>query len=267
MFRIVAVLLTIGAVSGAHQIQHPPAEQVPKTSGDAGVNAEQVASPAPAFDVEQQMLVDFALERFERAGLELPSDLRITFPTDKASCFDYGGVYVRSKVEVRICRPSDTTMIHELAHAWIETTLTGEKRTEFMELRELDTWTGGEDWDTRGAEQSAEILTWALMDRDITHRWLVPGPNNTLVETFRLLKIDNSSYPELVEAYRLLTGAHPIDRHAPVTSSSDVSVSPEARRAGLGEASDVGGLRQNGVIVSPEAVRRGFDLPSDGRTG
>lgn len=126
-----------------------------------------------------------------------------------------------------------------------------------MELRGLDTWTGGEDWDARGTEQSAEVLTWALMDRDITHRWLVPGPNSTFVETFRLLKIDKSSHKDLVDAYRLLTGTDPVDRHARLSTGPDVA-SPEVRRFGLGDVSEVGNLRHDGVIVSPEAVQRAF---------
>ena len=220
MFRIIAILLVASTLSGVEGPQENPA--------------------AAGLDQQQHQLVDFALERFANAGLELPSDLKISFPTDQAKCFGYGGIYVPTEVEVRICRPSDTTMVHELAHAWLETTLTDEERKAFLELRGLNMWAGGDEWDQRGAEQSAEILTWALMDRDITVRWLVPGPNSTPVETFRLFKIENSTYEELVAAYQLLTGSDPVDRNSrslAVETVSDLS-SPEARRSGPTLTSD-----------------------------
>lgn len=219
---------------------------------------QPTGSDGSDWDQPQNQLVDFALERFAKAGLQLPSELEIDFPTEEAKCFGYGGVYMPDQIEVRICRPSDTTIVHELAHAWIETTLTESERQAFLELRGLDTWTGGTEWDKRGAEQAGEILTWGLMDRDITVRWLVPGPNDTSVETFRLFKIANSSYAELAAAYRLLTGTDPVERTAPsgmVEAGENLS-SPEARRSGRALKSEVGGLRHKGVIVSPEAVRR-----------
>jgi hypothetical protein len=240
MFRIIAFLLLIVT----------PLQAIGQPTGVAGSD----------WDQPQHELVDFALERFAKAGLQLPSELEIDFPTDEAKCFGYGGLYLPEQIEVRICRPSDTTIVHEFAHAWIETTLTESERQAFLELRGLDTWVGGTEWGERGAEQAAEILTWAVMDRDITVRWLEPGPNNTPVETFRLFKIANSTHGDLTEAYRLLTDTDPVDRNAQsraVETGPDLS-SPEARRLGPGHTSEVGGLRHNGVIVSPEAVQRAF---------
>ncbi len=68
------------------------------------------------------------------------------------------------------------------------------------------------------------------MDRDITVRWLESGPNDTSIETFRLFKIENSTYADLVDSYQSLTGTDPVDRNArslAVESGSDLS-SPEA---------------------------------------
>jgi len=212
MFRIITILLVAATLSGAEEIR--------EVSVDHGL------------DEQHQVHVDFALERFAKADLELPPELVISFPEDESRCYGNGGVYIPSNVEVRICRHSDKTMVHELAHAWIETTLNESERESFMQLRGLETWTGGPDWDERGAEHAAEVMTWALMDRDITVRWLMPGPNNTSVETFRLFKIEDSTYEELVEAYQLLTGSNPVDRNArslAVETGSDLS-SPEASR-------------------------------------
>ena len=126
-------------------------------------------------------------------------------------------------------------MVHELAHAWIETTFEAKDRQAFMQLRRLDTWTGGDQWKERGAEQAAEILTWGLMDRDISIRWVESNPDSTTSDTRRLFKITNSSPDQLVTAYEHLTGVQPTDRLAddPAHHEPGVGVtSPEATRAG-----------------------------------
>jgi hypothetical protein len=233
-------------VSGAEQTTTLP-----------GVEEIREVRADPGLDASNQELVDFALERFAKAGLELPPELVISFPEDQSRCLRYGGLYVPRNVEVRICRPSKSTMVHELAHAWIETTLSEAARQEFLELRGLATWKGGPDWDGRGAEHAAEVLTWALMDRNITLRWLEPGPNDTSMETFRLIKIENSTHEELVDAYQLLTGTDPVDRSArspTADTGSDLS-SPEARRSALGRTINVGGLQDKGAIGGVGASR------------
>ncbi len=158
--------------------------------------------------VEEQELVDFAYSRFALVGIELP-DVRIEFPDDEAACHGYGGVYLPSKTTVRICRPSKTTMIHELAHSWVETTLNASERNAFLDLRGLDTWAGGTEWDERGAEHAAEIITWAAMDENISLRWLETNTDGSTTETWRLLKLPNSSHDEIAAAFELLTGDVP----------------------------------------------------------
>ena len=187
-------------------------------------------APSDSLALEEQELVDFAFRQFAAADIELP-DVEITFPVDPDRCFGYGGVYVPSDHAVRICRPSPTTMIHELAHAWIESTFTDADRDAFLELRGLDTWTGGESWDERGAEQAAEIITWAVMDRDISVRWIETDAHAEVAETTRLYKVPNSNSDQLVLAYRHLTGNEPVARLADAIrrpAPSEV-MSPEGR--------------------------------------
>ncbi len=188
--------------------------------------------PSPAtLTADQQELVDFAYSRYARAGLVLP-DVSVMFPDDESQCFGYGGIYVPNERTVRICRPSKTTMVHELAHAWLETVLVESDRRDFLELRGLETWRGGPSWGLRGAEQSAEIITWALMDTDISVRWMVTNSDGTTTNTWRLFKVPNSSPVELVAAYENLTDRQPSDRLDDVPSSETltaVSFSPEAR--------------------------------------
>jgi hypothetical protein len=187
---------------------------------------------AEEFGAEEQELVDFAYSRFALVGIKLP-DVHIEFPDDEAGCFGYGGVYLPSKTTVRICRPSKTTMVHELAHSWVETTLNTAERNAFLEERGLDTWTGGTEWDERGAEHAAEIITWALMDENISLRWIDTNSDGSTTETWKLFKIPNSNPDQLAAAYEQLTGSVPQARIADDPRDLEPTaeiVSPEARR-------------------------------------
>ena len=166
---------------------------------------------AESFTPEQQELVDFAFSQFELAAIELPA-VGISFRSDNADCFGYGGVYMTNELTVRICQPSKTTMVHELAHAWVEASLDDSDRQSFLELRGLSTWTAGTEWDQRGAEQAAEIITWAVMDENISLRWLDTDSRGTTVETWRLFKIPDSDPDQLASAYQHLTGGLPHGR-------------------------------------------------------
>ncbi len=214
--------------TGPVEAQTPaPVAEVPKLNDVDPVEIAEVP-----FTTEQQELIDFAYARYARAGLVLP-DVSISFSHDDSHCFGYGGVYLPEEMSVRICRPSKTTMIHELAHAWVETVLAESDRQAFLDLRDLETWRGGDEWAQRGAEQAAEIITWGLMDSDISVRWLVPASDGTSTETRRLFKVPNTGFDQLVAAYDMLTHALPTDRIAdsriPRTTVSTV-VSPEARK-------------------------------------
>jgi hypothetical protein len=209
--RIIALAITI-----ALSYTGPSAEPVVRTE-DASPQADepQQAAQEPVLatksfgldhlDTEDQELVEFARSQFAQVGIELP-EVRIDFPDDDAVCFGHGGIYLPSKHEVRICRPSKATMIHELAHSWAETTLTDAQRTAFLELRGLDTWTGGSTWDERGAEHAAEIITWGVMDENISIPWLATNPDGTFTRTWRLFKIPQSDHDQLAGAFELLTG-------------------------------------------------------------
>lgn len=198
----------------------------PHTAAPPGV--ELTSGP---LSIEQQELVDFARSRFDRAGLELP-DVAIEFPEDEGRCYGYGGVYLPSEYVVRICRPSKTTAVHELAHAWAETTLDADDRAAFLRLRGLQSWTGAESWEERGAEQAAEIITWGIMDEDITVPWLTHGPDGSTSYSWRLFKVPDSDPARLVEAYELLTGELPSLRvlDEPCDATPEEITSPEAHR-------------------------------------
>lgn len=199
----------------------------------AAPSATPAGITARALTDEQQELVEQAQLLFRSAGLALPA-VTIEFPTEPDLCFENGGVYIPKARTVRICRPSLKTMVHELAHSWVETTLTASERKRFLDLRELETWAGGEQWDERGAEHAAEIVTWAVLETDISVRWIYTNADGTTLDTTRLFKIAHTDHDELVSAYRQLTGELPLKRladKAPNAEATDEIESPEARRA------------------------------------
>ena len=78
-----------------------------------------------------------------------------------------------------------------------------------LEQRGLDTWAGGTEWDERGAEHAAEIITWAAMDENISVRWLETNIDGTTTDSWKLFKVPNSNPDQLAAAFELLTGDVP----------------------------------------------------------
>ena len=113
----------------------------------------------------------WALDRFRLAGIELPS-LQIVFHDDYQACGNREGVLriAGERAEIHECerdRPrSRRSLLHELAHAWdhVAGGITWERRTRFLEARNLSSWDAdGLPWQERGEEQAAEIVAWGLM--------------------------------------------------------------------------------------------------------
>ena len=127
---------------------------------------------------QEHLLVEWALERYEAAGLELPP-LEIRFHRDPAGCVGNSGLYHSGGLDV--CSADDTlaysrkVVLHELAHAWSEGHLTAGDREEFLNIRDLRSWNSGEvPWGLRGNEQAAEIITWGLGEGEIAP--MLPSP-------------------------------------------------------------------------------------------
>ena len=181
---------------------------------------------------DQQALLDFAFDRFDVAGFDRPN-VTIEFPEDRTDCFGYGGVYLPNTKTVRICLMIDTTIVHELAHAWLDENLSEDQRTDFLNIRGLESWAYEGDWDEQGAEHAAEIITWGIMDRNISIRWVESNDDDTTTTTWRLAKLPNHSDPDqLFEAFQQLTGSDAADRRIddPRTTATTTILSPEATR-------------------------------------
>jgi hypothetical protein len=149
----------------------------------------------------EQGMVRWALERYQAAGLELPP-VEVHFHPDPTGCGDNSGFYRGGRLDVCITGQAEPyarkVVVHELAHAWSEASLTAEDRERFLGLRDLPTWNSwGEPWGMRGCEQAAEIITWGVTGGAVT----------VLVPT-------DDAPEQLQTAYDLLT------RHSPPGAAS-----------------------------------------------
>ena len=151
---------------------------------------------------DQLALVEWAIARFDTAGLTRPPVSQITFPPTAACVSGRSGMTFCSTetCNIDICSPADEfaaatdapltarrTMLHELGHAWTAAFVTPATRQEFISLRNLDQWKD-EVWQDSGNEQAAEILMWGLIEDPLAHR------------------IPETTCTELHQAFELLTG-------------------------------------------------------------
>jgi hypothetical protein len=146
-----------------------------------------VEQPTPA-DLDT---ITWAVERFVAAGLQLP-DLEVSFPV---YCQGKGALYHVGESSIELCRVNRKNVLHELAHAWDDTSGAVD-RAGFMELRGVDVWFGGLDIpsEAQGCEHLAIILAWGLMEPRSRSAHGLP----------------HNSDEELAVAFQFLTGHAPL---------------------------------------------------------
>lgn len=93
-----------------------------------------------------------------------------------------------------VCTLNEYSLLHELGHVWSALYLSDERRSDWLELRGIDSWHEG-DWGDRGTEHVAQIMAYGLYD-DVH----VP------------MSITNNDYQAVTEAYTWLTGLEPRHR-------------------------------------------------------
>lgn len=154
-----------------------------------------------ATDPAAEALIEWALGRFDEVGLELPA-LAVTVHEDQDGCDGAAGMYrPGARPQLDLCVLEDPTSmparlitLHELAHAWAETTLTDDEKQAFLDLRGLDHWTDRDtprhEW---GAEHIAEVVSWGLMDQKV-----------------RVIRIYDAKPEQLTEAFELMVGTEPL---------------------------------------------------------
>ncbi len=145
----------------------------------------------------QQVMAHWAVGRFEANGLRLPS-LEIRFHRSTNGCEGRMGGYSNGTADLcgkHVNWMSRRTLLHEVAHGWVEAAVSSDLKVRFLRLRQLETWSDHDvDWEERGTEHAAEIISWAL-DGQPTGMQLPSIPRNDRAE--------------LAAAYELLTG-HPL---------------------------------------------------------
>jgi hypothetical protein len=177
---------------------------------------------------EQARLVAWAHDRFAGAGLEAP-DVTFVFHETLLECEGRVGVYFGDSNTLHMCRLDLHTVLHELGHAWARHNLDEVDRDGFCSLRGLRAWNDhGDPWELRATEHAAEVMAWALMDRDTTVVWVTDDGARTRT----LLTIPDSDPASLGAAYRALTGRDPVYRLADAVVAETTVASPEAVRAG-----------------------------------
>ena len=156
---------------------------------------------------QQENAVEWALDLFDRAELDLPS-IEFVGKDAKENCHGRDGVArpTEDGALITLCgsdvgRAQEWVILHEIAHAWDYHNLDTDTRSAFLELRGHDAWREGV-WHERGSENAAEILVWGLIDR----------PSKPI-------RIYGNSCEELRAGYVTLTGAEPMHGYTDVCSS------------------------------------------------
>lgn len=143
----------------------------------------------------------WATELFDAAGLGLPP-LRFDYHGGATEpCGGRAGMHhaVGATNVIEICTTeitpaTEALIVHEVAHAWLDRSLSDERKAAFRELRGWTYWRNYEAaaWHENGTEQAAEIVMWGVIDRPV-----------------ELIRITQNSHDELVAGYRTLTGLDP----------------------------------------------------------
>lgn len=198
-----------------------------------GMPGPEKSAVTSQLTAKEQALVDFALSRFEAQGLELPP-VDFVFHDSLLPCNGHKGMYHKATHTLEMCSIDEHTMLHELAHAWANTSLTSAQMSSFVSWRKLDSWNDHEHaWERRGTEHVAETITWALLD-DPTHvKWVETLDDGSRTTTYRLLTL-NIDVNDLVENFKRITGQDPVFRNAGEWEVGEVSTGPSPELSKLG---------------------------------
>ena len=208
---VIVLVATAAVVVGAGPSGDSPGPGARPSSSSQGesriraVGVDRAPRAEQPLPEAEQALVDWARDRFARAGLELP-ELTVRFDPSRELCHNAEGLYRHEpdgERVVTICAPDhDTfaaelqarrTLLHEFGHAWDFANLSDEDREELARILGAETWDARDvDWEDRGAERLAETFVFALLD-----------------QPRRALKV-SLDCSVLLRAFRTATGADPL---------------------------------------------------------
>lgn len=149
------------------------------------------AAAIKADTAEQFEIAEWALNRFDEAGLELPP-LTIEFRgPDQTGC---GGAPARvhlnhTPVLVAICWNSPFILLHELAHIWEHDHVTDATRQALTTMRsDIESWASLDvPWEHRGREHAANIIAWGLLEDPYPVSRTCPNDPDSLTAAYHLL--------------------------------------------------------------------------------
>lgn len=152
---LLAFVLVVLAVSMPNLVRQPV--NVP-----APVSAPSTTSSLPIPAVAERL--DWAMARFEAAGLDLPP-VQVSFHSDLYACAGHRGL-LRGFSDIAlidVCDPTRHVILHELAHAWLAYTIGSSTKAAVLEYWELETWSNSSvPWTDRGSEKAATALAFSL---------------------------------------------------------------------------------------------------------
>jgi hypothetical protein len=123
---------------------------------------------------DQAAMVDWALARFQEAGLHLPSEIEVTFDTNAELCnLRLGTCHPpNGAAAVSVCRKGPATsaivlanrltLLHELAHLWHWTEGDGTGWPDDSAIVGGEFNCEGTPWEDESVERVAETITWGL---------------------------------------------------------------------------------------------------------
>ncbi len=118
---------------------------------------------------ESRAVIEDALNRFARAGLDLPPVHFTIHPPDKRHCNGYRAYWAPGSHsdEIRLCFFDTFTVLHELAHSWESDALSDKTRQDFMELTNSHAWRSDEvKYNAQGIEAVANTVARILLAGD-----------------------------------------------------------------------------------------------------
>ena len=215
---------------------------------------------------EAGRLVDWAVARFEAAGLALPAiDVRVHH--DKTGCDGHLGLTYNTpdRVTLHLCTPADgrgvvdrLTLVHELAHAWVAENVDAAERDRFMAVHGLVSWWDAADgWERQGVEWAAETIAWAVFDEGVRMIGEVDDDPAAVRRGFEMLTGMKASGIPLHDhslALRASTlGSHPASQRMDIDSLLDLR---PLTLDELAERWDAAVARQNLPTGLPDWIKR-----------
>ncbi len=137
-------------------------------------------------------VIEAAIDRYESIGLDLPP-LRIYVHSTQEGCQGELGTYGQygSTDRIDLCTEAKFYVLHELAHAWEQHSISDETRNAVLDQAGLDVWHDrGIPWLRSGAEIAANTIAFGLLDLPLTET--EAGYFEVQLSRFRLLTGANS---------------------------------------------------------------------------